>query len=199
MSTAPPQPDAREEFRKAALRELFLKVGLEYYVAGRAALSCGSFYIPGNLFHHGIEMLLKAQLLATIPIADLRHPRRFGHDLQPLWSEFKELFPAFNLSEFDRLIDGLNRFEDIRYPDGIENSATIGFSWGAEQTIPAFTTTPAAAQAYRLGVADVDAFLGRFIRLCHLNPKIYFGFATSTQEGRNALTKDNAACEDWSP
>src|SRR5947209_19244462 len=117
MSEASPHPDVHRKFYDLAL---------QYYVAGRAALACHCPHVPGNLFHHAVEMLLKGQLSKTVPMAVLKNSKKFGHDLQPLWSAFKKLFPNEGLDEFDPMIDGLNTFEDIRYPDKIlEKGAVI--------------------------------------------------------------------------
>ena len=50
-----------------------------------------------------------------------------------------------------------------------------------------------------MGVGDIDAFFGRLFPLCRMNPKAYLGFFGSSPQGREALTKDNAACKDWLP
>ena len=58
MSAAAPNPLANERFYRTAL---------EYYVAARASLFCGCASVPGNLFHHAVEMLLKGLLFEPCP------------------------------------------------------------------------------------------------------------------------------------
>ena len=58
-------------------------LGLDYYIAGRAAAMAGLAPVAGNLLHHAVEMLVKADLSKTIPLVELK-ARRFGHGLPAL-------------------------------------------------------------------------------------------------------------------
>ena len=188
MSTAQPHPGAFEHF---------YKIALEYYVSGRAALLCGNSLVTGPLLHHAVEMLLKGQLSKTTPLADLKNPKQFGHKLLNLWAAFKGLVPTEDLTEFDRMIDELEKFETIRYPDEIlTRGAFIGLGFGRGK--PATNMTPGRTEPeYQMGVGDVDAFFARLFPLCGLNPKAYFGFLSSW--GRQVLTEGNAESKDWLP
>jgi hypothetical protein len=188
MSTTAPHPDAYQQFYQTAL---------EYYVAARAALFCRCTLVPGNLFHHAVEMLLKGQLSKTIPLKDLKNPKKFGHKLPLLWATFKNLFPTEDLSEFEQMIAELEEFESIRYPDKIlKQGAQIGIGWGRGFSIG---NTLRNEHKYQVGMGDVDAFFGRLFPLCRINPKAYFPFLASSAEGLAAITTENAACKDWLP
>lgn len=186
MSTVDPHARAFEQF---------YKIGLEYYVGGRAALLSGNILIPGNLFHHAVEMLLKGQLSKNIPLEDLKHQKKFRHKLSKLWTAFKGTFPSDDLTEFDTMIDDLDKFEKIRYPDEIlDHGASIAVGFGRGQPVtrmPPGRTEP----AYQFGVGDVDAFFARLFTLCRLNPKAYFGFLSL--HGRQVLTYGNNESKNW--
>ncbi len=186
MSTANPHASAFEQF---------YKIALEYYVGGRAALLSGNSLITGNLLHHGVEMLLKGQLSKTVPLKHLKDQKKFGHKLSNLWPAFKGTFPSGDLTEFDTMIDELDKFEKIRYPDEIlAHGASIAVGFGRGQ--PATSKGPGRTEpAYQIGVGDVDAFFARLLPLCGLNPKAYIGFLT--RYGRDALTDGNNESKNW--
>jgi hypothetical protein len=185
MSAPQPHPGACE---------YFYKIALEYYVSGRAAILCGSSFIPGNLLHHSVEMLLKGHLSRTIPLEHLKDPKKFGHKLPKLWAAFKPLFPNEDLSEFDPMISELEKFETIRYPEEIlKKGAQIGFGFGRGK--PVTNITPSRQEPeYQMGVGDVDAFFGRLFPLCRMNPIAYFELSP---QGRQILTEANDACSNW--
>src|SRR5260221_7699546 len=87
-----PMPDADVQF---------LNLGIQYYTAGRSAVLAELIPVAGNLFHHAIEMLLKARLSQKLSLKELCK-RPFGHRLSSLWDAFKAEFPAENLDEFDQ-------------------------------------------------------------------------------------------------
>ena len=59
--------------------EEFMKLGVQYYVAARSAVMAKLLPVCGNLYHHSLEMFLKAGLSRHITLDDLKHPRKFGH------------------------------------------------------------------------------------------------------------------------
>jgi hypothetical protein len=71
--------------------------------------------------HHAVEMLLKASLAKDDSggkIAEYRDT--YGHKLDRIWKEFRARNPRLNLDPtFDGLIEELDRFEGIRYPDAL--------------------------------------------------------------------------------
>ena len=189
MSAATPHPDAYEQFFKTAL---------EYYVAGRAALICRATLVPGNLFHHAVEMLVKGQLVEDgSPDGPSKIPRNSATNSRRSGRRSKADFPPMGLSEFNQMIDELERFESIRYPDEIlKHGAQIGLGWGRGRPIVSSSGTE---PKYQIGMGDVDAFFGRLFPLCRMNPKAYFGLLALSEEGRAAITTANDACKDWLP
>jgi hypothetical protein len=94
----------------------FMGLGVDYYVAGRCTALAQRLPVVGNLFHHAIEMMLKARLIQKHSFCELR---RFSHDLTRLWEAFKAEFPDIDLRGFDGTVASLAAFERIRYPDKI--------------------------------------------------------------------------------
>jgi hypothetical protein len=177
--------------------DYFYKIALEYYVSGSAALLCNNSLIAGILQHHAVEFLLKGQLSKTIPLEDLKNRKKFGHKLPKLWIAFKSLFPTENLTEFDILIDELEKFETIRYPDEIlDHGAQISLGFGSGK--PVSNVNPGRNEPeYQMGFGDLTALFARLFPLCRINPKAYFSFLSSW--GRQVLTEMNVLPKDWLP
>lgn len=97
-------------------RKYFLRNGLQYYVAGRTTLFAGFVHIAGNLFHHGIEMLLKYLMMESERLNSDQLRKRFGHNLDRLWAEWKSQQTISIPDEFDALVTIINEWEEIRYP-----------------------------------------------------------------------------------
>jgi hypothetical protein len=111
--------------------------------------------------------------------------------------EFKRLFPAEDLTEFDAMIGELDRFETIRYPDAIlAYGASIGIGFGRGK--PVTVNTPGRSEPeYQIGVGDVDAFFARLFPLCGLNSQAYLTFLSPF--GRKVLNEANAESKGWLP
>ena len=92
----------------------YLRIAIQYYVAGRSAAFGGFMPVAGNLFHHAIEMLLKYSLLAHCSADQLRN--KFRHHLKRLWKEFKSETGGTAFSQYDQIIAKLDKMEDLRYP-----------------------------------------------------------------------------------
>jgi hypothetical protein len=59
--------------------EEFMKLGVQYYVAARSAAWAGLLPVCGNLYHHTLEMFLKAGLSRKYSLRELQ--KKFGHRL----------------------------------------------------------------------------------------------------------------------
>jgi hypothetical protein len=170
--------EARKELEK--ISDAFVGLGLQYYVAARSAAWAGLMPVFGNLYHHALEMLLKAGLSQYHSLKKLSKPP-FSHNLLNLWDSFKVSFPSTELPQFDATIVDINDFEEIRYPDKVLKN-------GAEMRIE-FVAHPAEmiALSSQLGVSkpidvnqqyllyppDVDRLI---LEICHalsLNPKVF--------------------------
>ncbi len=71
------------------MKDEYLNIAIQYYVAGRSAIFAGSIPVAGNLVHHAFEMLLKYLLLSSFSTRQLK--KEFGHNLNKLWRAFKKV------------------------------------------------------------------------------------------------------------
>jgi hypothetical protein len=174
---------------QAKAPEYFFKVGLEYYIAGRAAAAAHLSLVTGNLLHHAVEMLLEGELARTTGLDDLK--AKYGHRLLRAWDAVKKLHAAEDLAGFDQVITDLDHFEKIRYPDDIlSNGAQISVGWGNGPT-----QRPATPPLYSLDVNAVDKLVARLARLFRINPPAYLGGLNP--EARRALEFLNEECQGW--
>ena len=77
-----------------AAEEEFMKLGVQYYAAARSC-AWGGLWVCGNLYHHSLEMFLKAGLSRRYSLEDLKN--KFGHRLVAIWTAFKGDFPSIAL------------------------------------------------------------------------------------------------------
>lgn len=94
----------------------FARLGMYYHVAANRSLRLGT--IAGNLAHHAVELYLKAFLVRYTSLDDLKNPKKFGHSLPRLWDAFSER-TEHRHEGLREAVEGLQSFQDIRYPDGI--------------------------------------------------------------------------------
>lgn len=87
-------------------RDRYMSISVQYYLAARWSTFNTLLPIAGNLFHHAIEMLLKKVI-----------KKKLKHNLPAIWNQFKQMYPTINLAKFDKTIEKLHNWEEIRYPD----------------------------------------------------------------------------------
>jgi hypothetical protein len=164
--------------------EEFMTLGVQYYVAARATALAGLLPVCGNLYHHALEMFLKAGLSRTHSLQDLKS-KNFGHKLIDIWNVFKTDFDSTALQQFDATIADVHDFEEIRYPDKVlKNGAQMLVDWG---------TTPVQSSAtepmYKLHVNDLDRLIGEIFRVSSRNPLFFTGGLK--RDVREMLARDN--------
>jgi len=173
----------------------FLRLGVQYYVAGRSAVLAALLPISGNLFHHAIESFLKARLSQKLSLQKVKAlGGRTGHELPPLWDAFKTEFPMARLEEFDGTIADLEHFERLRYPDAvIKEGAEILVGTGT------FIGTPGAnpAPRYQIDTLVIDHLVAKIFEVCSRNPAFFTGGMNSY--AREAITRNNPIGERFLP
>jgi hypothetical protein len=105
----------------AKWNDRYIRLGVEYYIAGRQAALL-QHMVAANLLHHALEMTLKAPFREFMAPGQLAN--QFGHDLPKLWSEFKFHANDARLDRYDQLVDQLNPWDEFRYPD-FEKTSTL--------------------------------------------------------------------------
>src|SRR5262245_47522946 len=130
------------------LQAEFFRMGLDYYAAGRFAAIGGLYSVAGNLLHHAVEMLLKGALSDV-----LSEKQRFGfrHRLDELWKEYKRHSGDATLNTFDSALLGLDKFEEIRYPEKpVAEGMILQIAFEATGVDPAFVDRAVSPRAYVL-------------------------------------------------
>jgi hypothetical protein len=177
--------------------EEFFELGVQYYVAARSAATSRLLPVCGNLFHHSLEMLLKAGLSRRLSLRDLQN--RFGHRLTDIWAAFKAQFAsAGELDQYDGTIAKLHEFEDIRYPDKVLTlGAQMLVDWGATSSVA--LAIGAAPPLYQLNVHDLDRLVAKIFEVSSRNPLFFTSYLAALPHAREILTHDNPAAAQLLP
>ncbi len=177
---------------------LFMVSACQYYATARFAAHAGCVPVCGNLFHHAVEMFLKAGLAQRRELSDLE---RMRHKLkEKLWPAFKQDFPNPALEQHDKTISCLDKFEDIRYPDNvIKYGMGVSVQWSGpagQVTTSGGMQTP---RQYAIVVSDIDDLIADVFKVCSRNPVAFIG---TNPAAREAITQRNAHSEfltTWPP
>jgi hypothetical protein len=166
--------------------ELFMSSACQYYAAARFAMHAQCMPVCGNLFHHTVEMILKGGLARKRKLSDLKG---MGHKLKVLWRAYKADFPDPALKRHDKTISGLDKFDDIRYPDAILKH---GMGATAEWSGPAGKVTAYGGiktpKLYTLVVSDIDDLIADAFKMSSWNPGVFIGTNPAALE---AITRYN--------
>jgi hypothetical protein len=163
MATAPLPIDG--------LRQLFFDFGFQYYIAARYSVAAWSNPVAANLMHHAIEMFLKGGLAAHTTEQDRR---KLGHRLPDNWSAFKIQLSAGHLSKFDPVVDALDRYEDIRYPENILRDGVGTYFQFGKRTMPITVSGQGAiVPQYELYVGEIDALVKAICDVSGINAKAF--------------------------
>ena len=178
-------PETDREYYQA----IFLETATQYYVAGRFAAIHHLFPVSGNLLHHAVEMYLKGVLANNYTLREMF--TSFRHDLTKLWDEFKKIFTDSDLSQFDSVIENLNRFERIRYPDKLVVEGMSGqFARFRNDFINSASDNNPTTPAYNLVLEEIDDLVKFIFQCSKLNP--LFCFQALSDEARRFLLLHNA-------
>ena len=139
--------------------------------------------VCGNLFHHAVEMIIKAGLLRERGnLNKMRH-----HHLKSLWKVFKKEFPYPRLTKHDQTISRLDKFEEIRYPD-VGHSIGMTAQWSGPRSTVTVRGMSRSPRQYALVVDEIDALMADVIEASSWNPR---SFAPTDPAARTALRRHN--------
>jgi hypothetical protein len=161
--------------RKQATREqdyagFFVRSGYEYYANARFAMRAQSSRVCGNLFHHAVEMLLKADLAKSgKPLEELE---RMRHNLKRLWRAYKRDHPNAALARHDTTINRLDKHEDIRYPNPALGSIGVSMEWSGEPGSVKTYGRMESPKQYAVVVSDIDDLVADIVRTSSWNPRL---------------------------
>jgi hypothetical protein len=166
--------------------QLFVGNACQYYAAARFAMHAQCMPVCGNLFHHAVEMLLKAGLARKRELSELKD---MGHKLKVLWRAFKADFPDPALKRHDKTISSLDKFEDIRYPDAImKHGMGASAQWHgppAKITMRGGLKTP---KQYAIVVSDIDDLVADVFKASSWKPGAFMG---TNRAKKQAITRYN--------
>jgi len=170
----------------------FCRDGTYYYVCGRSAELSGLSPVYGNLFHHALELLLKADLIRHgVPLLKVR---AFGHNLGRLWKRFKKRTGDKSLAQYDPLIRELNRFQSIRYPEQ-RGGMTIATSIVPGQRATMWSDTPLPPH-YEINLGEMDELVMRVVKAVEVNPTSLRHHLLS-EESKRILLEQNLQAGFW--
>lgn len=180
-----PEEPTPEQYT-AWLTRRFFDLGTQYYIAGRFGFFGWLNPVTATLLHHAVEMFLKGYLCRT-----LTEQQRRTHSLTFLWRAFKRETGDPTLSRFDDIVSGLDRFEDLRYPEKVQGHLSgLMLYPGPTPTAPPIETPP-----FILVLSPVDELVRLLFEKVPFDPSV---FAMSlTTEAKNVLTRDNQAASVW--
>jgi hypothetical protein len=162
----------------------------QYYAAARFAMHAQCIPVCGNLFHHTVEMFLKAGLAQKRKLPELEAMR---HDLKKLWRAFKADFPNPILNCHDETISRVNKFDDIRYPEGvIKHGASMSAQWSGPPAKGKTYGSSKTPREYAIVVSGIDDLVADVFKVCSRNPAVFIGINLAAQE---AITRNNAHSE----
>ena len=175
---------------KDELKYEFALLAFQYNVAGRTAFFHQINPVCGTLLHHAVEMSLKAALTDILTLPELR---RLNHSLPRIWAAFTRLFPDANTPEFNQVVDHLDKFWDLRYPDFIlAKGAMIEFVLFREHIIPHQSGKPCekpTVPKFLLVLEDIDALQELILEKANINPPAYTN--SMSKEAREYLSRHN--------
>jgi hypothetical protein len=133
----------------------FLRLALQYYIAGRSACFAYSMPVAGNLLHHAVEMALK-HLLAEKGFTEGELHYEFRHDLKKLWGATKNSLADPSLNTYDPVVRKIAKMYDVRYP---RRSYSFQMTVRREPTRPESGTAATGLRHYHLSLEDADELM----------------------------------------
>jgi hypothetical protein len=133
----------------------FLRLALQYYIAGRSACFAYSMPVAGNLLHHAVEMVLK-HLLAEKGFSESELRYKFRHDLKKLWRATKSHLADPALDTYDPVIRTIARMYDVRSP---RRGYSFQMSLRKEPTNPPTGSAAKGLRHYHLSLEDADELM----------------------------------------
>lgn len=181
------QPTAEEirETKNRNMRQLFAGMGMQYYITARYCYFAQLNPVSANQFHHAIEMRLKSALWHRLSGEDHnREPEglaknlknNFVHNLPKMWRAFKSTLSDSTLDQFDAVVSGLHKFENIRYPDELAFKGGI-IQTGFEDTDIGQTDDSEARPEpeYQFSLVPIDRLVKVILEKSSINPSFFTG------------------------
>jgi hypothetical protein len=157
----------RDESYRSSYWMHALEYGINYYVCGRYAVAARMMPVSASLFHHAVELLLKACLALDDLVEEIaKYDETYGHSLPLLWKEFRNRNPESE--EHDPTIKALHKFELVRYPENLISEGgllSIGFFENREQE-------PKKYRNFTLSTLQIDPLVALLMKVSDYNPAL---------------------------
>jgi hypothetical protein len=165
--------------------EEFFQIGMQYYVAGRFAAFAQLNPVTANLLHHAIEMFMKGCLSKSL---DLNELKQLGHNLPNIWKRLKVKANNPALDCFDKVIEELHHFEELRYPDKILTTGMSVLINIRNSPCPSAKSSPNRTEpSYKMCVQEIDELATTLFLVGSVNP----AFVPLTARSRQSLLEEN--------
>lgn len=153
------------------LASKYAEQAVQYYIAARYSALAGLSLVAGVLYHHAVEMMLKARLSEKHTTEELES---WGHNLQELWRVYLTERGNNTLRQFYGTIQQLNAFEKIRFPEKmVQEGADISFSMAKGQRPKLIGRCEAPrVPSYHFAIQELDSLMSELIASSSLNPAI---------------------------
>ena len=143
----------------------YFRVGVEYYISGRQAV-LALHNVAGNLFHHAMEMMLKAPLRDSLTPNELR--TKYMHRLTKVWADVKTMANDNRLDAFDEFVMTIDMWEDLRYFDPKPNESVLLRLNPRRSGVTVTTRVP--SKTYEATMEDFDEFFKTLLAVYSLSP-----------------------------
>jgi hypothetical protein len=169
----------------AAAEDRFFDLGMQYYIAARlSVVLAGLVPVCGNLYHHAVEMFLKAGLSRKYSLDDLQ--KNFRHSLPKLWEAFKADFASSALPQYDAVMTTLQKWDEIRYPNKVlQKGAQMVVVW-VENTSHSMPSSP---PRYEVNGAVIDNLVSTIFEVLQKLPGLYKSRVNANSHLRELLTR----------
>jgi hypothetical protein len=166
--------------------EFFVSKGCEYYSVARFAVYAQLIDVCGNLFHHAVEMFLKAGLAKCGKTdAELR---KMGHSLRKLWRAYKREYPNAGLEPHNETINQLDKHEEIRYPNSGPGSIGMLVQWSGKPAKIQTSGSLKTPKQYAIIVNEIDDLVADLFKTSSWNPGPFMGMNQASLE---AIKREN--------
>jgi hypothetical protein len=166
----PAQKDDRlaDDFKHESFR-----YGLQYFGAARFAMASGFLPAGPSILHHSVEYFLLGCLSVKDMASQIRDYRNTykGHNLLPLWDELKSRYPNVDLAAFDRNVNDLSKFRQLRFPLQMVRGGRIQIGAGQPSRKQTGVMRVSQDRDFALDFQAIDALIPEFFKIADLNPR----------------------------
>jgi hypothetical protein len=175
-----------DKFADAFVLEAF-SYGLQYYGAARFGFAAMFLPVPATLLHHAVEMFLQGCLAVQDTPAQIHKYAKVyrSHRLPDLWVVLKPRCPHAGLTAFDDIIEVLERFREVRFPDNIaEFGVNLNVTFTDLPPRPAGALPVAPERVFTLDMRPIDRLVVKLFEVAEINSRFFDSLLKHPEGGR---------------